>query len=144
MNLKTIFTNYLSWIFIALGILFLILDLRDSFSMGIGTWNLNRSIGRSNWLGISSIPPSKIIWRIIFVCGAVYTLIKSRGGNTHLLLSVLHVLLTLSCFVIPEYWYTLGWTLPILNAVLLALNLMYAFFWNKAVPETLDDILDAE
>lgn len=129
--MKTIFTNYLSWVFIALGILFLMVDLN---SMGIGrieTWNLNQHIGGSEWLGISGIPPSKIIWRIILVCVVVYTLIRNRRGNTHLLLSVLHVFLTLSCFVIPEYWYRLGWTLPILNAVLLVLNLMYAFFGIK-------------
>lgn len=143
--MKTIFTSYLSWIFIALGILFLILDLRGSFSMGIGigTWNLNQTIGRSNWLGISTIPPEKIIWRMIFVCAFVYTLIRNRGGETHFLFSILHLLLTLSCFVITEYWYSLGWTLPILNAVLLVLNLIYAFWIKGESPKTLDDVLDA-
>jgi hypothetical protein len=60
-----------------------------------------------------------------------------------MVLSSLHVVLVFTCFFIPKHWYALGWTYPVLNAVLLVLNLMYAFFWNKDVPKISDDILDA-
>jgi hypothetical protein len=141
--MKNVLTRYLSWVFIALGIFFLFLDIQDQFYIGVGTWNLNQTVEGAGWLGISSIPPEKIIWRLILICAVVYTFIRGMGKNTHLILSSLHVLLALTCFVLPEYWYALDWTYPILNAVLLALNLMYAFLWNKDTLDVAEDILDA-
>lgn len=140
--MKNILTRYLSWVFIALGILFLFLDVKDQFFLGIGTWNLNQTIGRPDWLGISTIPPEKIVWRLILLCAMVYTFVRAMGKSTHLLISALHILLVFTCFVRPEYWYALAWTYPVLNAVLLVLNLMYAFFGNKDRLELAEDILD--
>lgn len=144
-KVKSLLTKRLFLVFIGLLILFLFLEIitiSRSSAFGFGTWNLNQSIGGSSWMD-RLFRGGNILWMfVLLACTLVYLFIRAIGKETSIIFSTIHIILALTYLLEPTHWMSVAWKYPELNATLVVLNLIYAFFSNNEA-DVSDDILDA-
>jgi len=137
-----VLTKYLFLVFVALAVLLYWSESRSEVVLGTGVWNLNQTSGRS-WVGNGIFNAQIFLWALMHISTVTYVVIHFFRKETQFIFSLLHIILVLTYLLASVYWLSMGWLYHTINIVLLILNLVYAFFWNKDVPKMSDDILDA-